>query len=62
MKKVFYLEFTYSNDDDSIGQYKYEYSKEYEKEKILKDTIHKLIYEVGANNIVVKEVCIYKVL
>ena len=62
MKKVFSLEFIYSKDNGEVGEYKVEYNKDSEKESLLTDTVHKLMYEASATSIVVKETCVYKVL
>lgn len=62
MKKVYSLEFIYSREDEVIKEYSINDINVNDKDKVIEDTCNKLIYEEKALNLIVKEVCFYKVI
>ena len=62
MKKLNSLEFMYSNKKEKIDTLEIEEFEAKDKDKIINETVKKLITEHKAINIVVKETCVYKIL
>lgn len=61
-KKIYGLEFIYSDKQNNIKVYSIENINVEKKDEIIQKTCQELIYENEAISIVVKESCIYKVL
>lgn len=61
MHKQYKLEFTYTT-DNNLHVYEVQYDKECDKDTILEKNIQELITKYKATNIVVREICMYKVL